>query len=518
MAFATDGQPTSAVPAAATKNLGAAFSANAAGASSRDLALKGALAPRGGCAAINAGGCTPVDNDLQVGISGGSINQSCGSNEWVALAFPIDTGSGATIQAINMTHNTNTGNGDLYLTGDAGGCPDVNNILWTGDCVISGNGTGLPTTYCTGPVAASGTVWVVATFHSPNFDFDVAYDDDGSGGTNFGLAYGNLVSDGSCGNWQDLALFAFGYCYHVNVDLADECGDCTDVIFNGCSAGCGGEGEGEGEGECGDGGDCCTPGSGPFCSDIDCCEAICAIDPFCCDNTWDSICADEADAEEVLCDEGTCVPPPPPTCLAWGCDGDANGDGVVDPLDTGYILSRFGLDPCVEGCDADVNCDGVIDPLDSGYSLSRFGICDPPPECVISCPGVTADHCEDAVIQSLSSGGSIVINGNNVGADMQCVAGGYEEVWAAISTTETLDITLSLCGTNPPFANAYIVIDDSCPCDGAWLFATSWTNTCDGNWVVTYTGVPAGTWYLPLLSGFIGGDCDGDFVWTISAL
>jgi len=77
---------------------------------------------------------------------------------------------------------------------------------------------------------------------------------------------------------------------------------------------------------------------------------------------------------------------PPTTCEAWLCDGDANGDGMVDPLDVGYILARFGLDPCLEGCDADVNCDDLIDPLDQGYSLARFGVCDPPLACDVSCP------------------------------------------------------------------------------------------------------------------------------------
>lgn len=63
---------------------------------------------------------------------------------------------------------------------------------------------------------------------------------------------------------------------------------------------------------------------------------------------------------------------------AGSCDGDANGDGVVDPLDTGYVLARFG---CSVGAgnancdDADVNADGVVDPLDSGYVLARFGKC-----------------------------------------------------------------------------------------------------------------------------------------------
>ena len=61
-----------------------------------------------------------------------------------------------------------------------------------------------------------------------------------------------------------------------------------------------------------------------------------------------------------------------------GCagDGDTNGDGIVDPLDVGFVLARFG---CQVGsgdasCDmADANDSGVVDPLDSGFVAARFG-------------------------------------------------------------------------------------------------------------------------------------------------
>ncbi len=60
------------------------------------------------------------------------------------------------------------------------------------------------------------------------------------------------------------------------------------------------------------------------------------------------------------------------------CDGDANGDGAVDPLDAGFVLARFGC-PVGAGdpdCDtADQNGDGDVDPLDSGFVLARFGEC-----------------------------------------------------------------------------------------------------------------------------------------------
>ena len=60
------------------------------------------------------------------------------------------------------------------------------------------------------------------------------------------------------------------------------------------------------------------------------------------------------------------------------CEGDANGDGMVDPLDSGFVLARFGC-PVGTGdpsCDAaDQNGDGAVDPLDSGFVLARFGDC-----------------------------------------------------------------------------------------------------------------------------------------------
>ena len=60
------------------------------------------------------------------------------------------------------------------------------------------------------------------------------------------------------------------------------------------------------------------------------------------------------------------------------CEGDANGDGVVNPLDSGFVLSRLGC-PVGTGdpnCDAaDQNGDGNVDPLDIGLVLARFGDC-----------------------------------------------------------------------------------------------------------------------------------------------
>jgi len=46
----------------------------------------------------------------------------------------------------------------------------------------------------------------------------------------------------------------------------------------------------------GEGPDCQTPHATPGCSDASCCEAICAIDPSCCDTAWDKSCVAAANA------------------------------------------------------------------------------------------------------------------------------------------------------------------------------------------------------------------------------
>jgi hypothetical protein len=59
-------------------------------------------------------------------------------------------------------------------------------------------------------------------------------------------------------------------------------------------------------------------------------------------------------------------------------EGDVNGDGLVDPLDSGYVQARFGCAVATGdvACDAaGVNADLIVDPLDVGYVLARFGNC-----------------------------------------------------------------------------------------------------------------------------------------------
>ncbi len=54
------------------------------------------------------------------------------------------------------------------------------------------------------------------------------------------------------------------------------------------------------------------------------------------------------------------------------CDGDLNGDSVVDLADLGIVLANYGRHAVLLH-DGDYNCDGVIDLSDLGVVLSLFG-------------------------------------------------------------------------------------------------------------------------------------------------
>ncbi|MFO0873853.1 MAG: hypothetical protein U0575_07760 [Phycisphaerales bacterium] len=55
------------------------------------------------------------------------------------------------------------------------------------------------------------------------------------------------------------------------------------------------------------------------------------------------------------------------------CEGDLNGDGIVDGADLAIMFANFGL----AGSSADVNGDGIVDGGDLGKMLSNWGVCGP---------------------------------------------------------------------------------------------------------------------------------------------
>lgn len=70
-----------------------------------------------------------------------------------------------------------------------------------------------------------------------------------------------------------------------------------------------------------------------------------------------------------------------PTCLRvpqWICDGDVDGDGQVNPVDSALVQSAFGRTDERSLCNYDLTCDGRINPVDAGVVQSLFGTCHSP--------------------------------------------------------------------------------------------------------------------------------------------
>jgi hypothetical protein len=178
------------------------------------------------------------------------------------------------------------------------------------------------------------------------------------------------------------------------VSAADACGaECTSALFCGSKAA----------------GDCFAASSTPFCTDGACCVAICSVDIFCCDDHWDELCAQEAQA---VCNGGACgsggpcsQPHPQPGCddgaccstvclndavcclIEWDeicvaaqealCEaaliGDLNQDGRVDGADLGLLLASWGSCEAAAGsCEADLNADGAVNGADLGTLLANW--------------------------------------------------------------------------------------------------------------------------------------------------
>lgn len=111
---------------------------------------------------------------------------------------------------------------------------------------------------------------------------------------------------------------------------------------------------------------CCEAKGSPGCSDPNCQETVCTADPFCCDNSWDGICANIAVNE--------C-----PTCGEAGAPADC-GDGVCDATQ---------CENC-ENCAAD--CGACGDPT----SACGDDVCDDGEtctNCAADCGACPTDNC-----------------------------------------------------------------------------------------------------------------------------
>jgi hypothetical protein len=178
-------------------------------------------------------------------------------------------------------------------------------------------------------------------------------------------------------------------------------------------------------------GDCCSPNGTAGCSDEIGEDCVCAIDPYCCNNLWDSICIDAyinacggtctgteicnngldddsdglADCNDPDCaGDPSCLPPTTETSCTDGLDNDLDGlTDCTDPDCTGHPAC---LPPPTEG-----DCSNLIDDDGDGLIDCADPDCAADPLCNL--PG-TETNCAD----SIDNDGDGAIDC----ADVDCVA------------------------------------------------------------------------------------------------
>ncbi len=114
---------------------------------------------------------------------------------------------------------------------------------------------------------------------------------------------------------------------------------------------------------------CDEPHDTPGCLQPQCCDLVCENDPFCCEEVWDSFCAEVATelCAEVRCpEEGDCLEPhPTPGCIDESCCELVR---LHDPFCGWGVWDAFCVEAAIEWCGATVECPIVPPPaaIDEG--------------------------------------------------------------------------------------------------------------------------------------------------------
>ena len=241
--------------------------------------------------------------------------------------------------------------------------------------------------------------------------------------------------------------------------------------------------------ECGSSvaGSCVVGHETPFCDDAVCCQSVCAIDPFCCSDRWDSFCVvysvERCQRGCGVETAGPCFYPHPtpgcsdaecclavcdvdPVCCATGWDatcatlalGDPNADPPVGPLCDVPACGDFAAgDPCILNFSPASNdkrcCQAVcaIDPIccDTTWDLECVRIARTVPSCPCGADWDCGDPC---------AGGCCVANFTPKCDDESCC----DAVCAVDSFCCDTEWDLS-CATQANQTSACTGVDDACP-------------------------------------------------------
>ena len=229
-----------------------------------------------------------------------------------------------------------------------------------------------------------------------------------------------VCGDGACEDGEDCS------------SCADDCGDCE--------------------------GDCCSDNGGeaPGCSDPDVTSCVCEQDPFCCDNTWDQLCADAANscgAGCPVCGDGTCEGDE--TCVDCAEDcGDCAGDCCADNGGDSPGCDDINVSTCVCADDA-FCCQVTWDGACADGTTACGGACgdcgdgtcgddESCQSCPLDCGACEGDCCFDNGEGSPGCGDPVV-NDCVCGADPFCCDTTFDDVCAGLAADEC-GAECPLCG------------------------------------------------------------------------
>jgi hypothetical protein len=218
---------------------------------------------------------------------------------------------------------------------------------------------------------------------------------------------------------------------------------------------------------------CCVPSGGQGCDDQPCADAVCALDPTCCSNEWDwacatlagelcGLCADVFESEPIACGETVCGTLPKTSVSGGGFYGTQIHDEDWFALD---LSAETGLTHVTMTVTTEIECILTLrsGPCDSGTA----------PEI----DDIALDPCETGTLESLVAPGEyfIQLRASIGGPFVPC---GFKNRYSLTVSCREGDEIMSCCIAHPSAgcddascAAEVCVFDPSC-CD------TAWTQSC----------------------------------------
>ncbi len=238
-----------------------------------------------------------------------------------------------------------------------------------------------------------------------------------------------------------------------DVEWSQACADQANAICNVCLPPCGDPTLGS----------CCLPRVTPGCDDLQCCELICSLVPFCCEVQWDDQCAEAAGSICPPCQPGDC-------CVASGAPGCQNQVCAaavcdIDPVCCNMEWNQSCADLANAICAACQPCEAPCPP---------DGVDEGEPICFDSYVDEFNNGCDAAVAFAFSpiALGQTVCGTSGVMLD----SGLGDNDWYEILLEQPAELTWSVTAEFPAFL---AIVDGNVGCAGYVVIAETLGQQCD---------------------------------------